>query len=255
MSAATQDNPQVLALMTSYPRKRPSMSEAVARLYEQQYLSNRKGNSLGATLSSWAESWMHRQVASDLIGMHPFIRVLEIGAGNLNHLSYEPSVEHYEVVEPFEALFQSSVHQNRLAARYRDLSELPMQSRFDRIISIAAFEHLTDLPWSVARCALALNVKGSLRVAVPSEGGWLWWLGWRLTTGFEFALKYGLDYGEIMRHEHLSSVIEIEAILRYFFKSVAVKRLGFGVHASLYTFFCCAYPDTERSLRYIENRA
>lgn len=227
------------------------MSQDVQSLYEQQYVSNRNRDTLGAKLSWWAESWMHREVSRDVRASAAAMKVLEIGAGNLNHLAFEPRVLHYEVVEPFVALFESSKAKVKVTAHYLDISQLPASASFDRIVSIAAFEHLLNLPWTIARCGLALNKAGNVRIAVPTEGGLLWWLGWRLTTGLEFALRYKLDYGEIMRHEHVSTVMDIETLLRYFFKIVSVKRLGLGVHGSLYTFFSCHHPDLERCGQHI----
>ena len=189
---------------------------------------------------------MHRAVAADLRSLTVSPRVLEVGAGNLNHWRYEPSVTHYEVVEPFDALLATSPKRASLAAHYKDLSELPCEARYDRIVSIAAFEHLLNLPWCIARCARALEPTGALRVAVPSEGGALWWLGWRLTTGLEFAWRYGLDYGEIMRHEHVSTVTDIDTLLRYFFSRVYRRRLGLSKHLSLYTFYHCVDPQRAR---------
>ena len=237
---------QAQRLIATYPRQRPALSQAVAERYERQYLMNRSRHSWGGKLSGIAEAWMHRAVAADLSAQGPAPRVLEVGAGNLNHWRYEPSVKHYEVVEPFEALLATSPEREKLAPHYRDLADLPLNASFDRIVSIAAFEHLMNLPWCIARCALALHDGGSLRVAVPSEGGFLWWLGWRLTTGLEFALRYRLDYGEIMRHEHLSKLREIDTLLRYFFEQIHRRRLGFGTHASLYAFYHCEKPHLAR---------
>ena len=45
---------------------------------------------------------------------------------------------------------------------------------------------------------------GNFIVAIPAEGEFLWWLGWRLTSGISFWLKYKLDYGVIMRFEHIN---------------------------------------------------
>ena len=64
----------------------------------------------------------------------------------------------------------------------------------------------------IALCGLLLKPQGQLRVAIPSEGTILWKLGWKMTTGVEFKWKYGLDYGTLMRYEHVNNAQEIENI-------------------------------------------
>ena len=133
---------------------------------------------------------------------------------------------------------------------YRDLNEI-RGLQFDRIISIAAFEHLCDLPSVVAKSALLLAAGGELRVAVPSEGTVLWKLGWTFTTGIEFRLRHGLDYGVLMRHEHVNTADEIAGILKIFFRKTRRSVLGICAPLSFYQFFQCADPDTGRCGRYL----
>ena len=137
---------------------------------------------------------MHRKVAADVAGKEKLVRTLEIGAGNLNDLQYEPSSEDYTVVEPLTQVVAGSPYLYRVSHVYERLSDIS-NDRFDRIISIAAVEHYCDLPDVVSHCARLLAPNGQLRVAIPSEGTLLWTLGYRLATGLEFRLKHGLDYG------------------------------------------------------------
>lgn len=182
---------------------------------------------------------MHRRVADDVIGGLKHCSTLEIGAGNLNHLRYEPDTGPYDVLESLVDLVSNSSRRSRVRNVYRDFSEIGGR-HYDRIISIAAFEHYCNLPEVVAHCASILEPAGRLRVAVPSEGTLLWTLGWRLTTGLEFRLKYGLDYGILMRHEHVNTAAEIEGVLRIFFKTVRRRVFGLTPGLSFYQFFECA---------------
>ena len=175
---------------------------------------------------------------------------LEIGSGNLNHLDYEPSSNRYDIVEPFVELFENSPNRSRVQNFYRDLNEI-RGLQFDRIISIAAFEHLCDLPSVVAKSALLLATGGELRVAIPSEGTVLWKLGWTFTTGIEFRLRHGLDYGVLMRHEHVNTADEIAGILKIFFRKTRRSVHGICAPLSFYQFFQCADPDTGRCGRYL----
>jgi len=225
-------------VLTRFPKQRPVLPEAYRKIYAEHYKRNREGASFASSLSQRMESWMHRRVASDVLGRDQGPITLEIGAGSLNHLRYEPPSLRYDVVEPLIALAENSPYRSRVMNVYADIDDVK-GCQYDRIVSIAAFEHYCNLPDVVSQCQDLLKHNGVLRVAIPSEGTLLWTLGWKLTTGLEFRRRYGLDYGVLMRHEHVNSASDIEAVLRSFFP--AVRRSVFGVCASLsfYQFFEC----------------
>ena len=103
----------------------------------------------------------------------------------------------------------------------------------------------------VARCGLLLASGGRLRLAIPSEGTLLWTLGWRCVTGLEFKLRRGLDYGVLMRHEHVNTAREIEEVLGYFFSSIRCRTLGPSRALSFYQFFNCEAPRIARCLDHL----
>ena len=232
-------------LLSRFPKKRPELPAAYRAIYAEHYKRNREGGSTASSLSQKMERWMHRKVAEDAARNAGECRTLEIGAGNLNHLRYEPHSRRYDVVEALSDLVVSSPNRPRVRNAYRDLNEIRDQ-QYDRIISIAAFEHYCNLPQIVARCGLLLAGGGQLRVAIPSEGALLWTLGWRFTTGLEFRLKYGLDYGVLMRYEHVNTAAEIESVLRIFFKVVRPSVFGISCTLSFYQFFQCTTPNMAR---------
>jgi hypothetical protein len=115
-------------------------------------------------------------------------------------------------------------HQNKFPYRRprNSLKNLPGRSRkfqiprdYDRIISIATFEHLEDLPKVVCRAASLLAKEGVLQMAVPSEGFLLWKLASNLSTGVAFRLTTGLSYSVFMRFEHISLRERIGAMFAY----------------------------------------
>lgn len=216
---------------------RPKLPPEYQKLYVEQYKANRGGKTTASRLSQFVESWMHRKVAKDSSSRKS---TLEVGAGNLNHLKYE-NVGVYDIVEPFKELYADSEERVKIRYCWDDISDaLPILS-YDRIISIATLEHVDNLLDVVARMSHLLSSCGVVRIAIPNEGSWLWTLGWKLTTGLEFRLRHGLDYGILMRHEHLNTADEIEEMLRYYFPYVSVKYFGFGKHFSLYRFYECRF--------------
>ncbi len=226
-------------LLESYPRVRPALSRQHQELYVREYQRSRSGGRGLPALVATMESWMHRQVAGSEQGG----RILEIGAGTLNHVSYEKNPSQYDAVEPFRELWENSPNRNKVTAIYNDISDIPAGNRYDRIVSVAVLEHLTDLPSILAQSALLLAKSGSLRAGIPSEGGFLWSLGWRATTGISYRLRTGLSYERVMRHEHVNSSDEIIAVTGYMFRNVTIRRFPLsGKHLSLYTSLIATDP-------------
>ena len=235
-----------------YPKTRPPLPEEYSSIYLRHYVSNRRGGTPATALSHRLEKWMHKQVAAD-VSRPPDTRkvTLELGAGILNHLRYEPAVRTYDIVEPSPGFYVKSPVLGRLRNIYADISEVPSANRYDRIISVATLEHICNLPGLVARCGLLLTETGVFRAAIPGEGTWLWTLGWKLTTGIEFRLRHGLDYGVLMKHEHVNTAKEIEEVLVYFFSKVRWKVLGLSRSVSFYRFYECHQPLKDRCESYL----
>lgn len=229
-------------LLASYPRERPPLSAAHERVYEQEYKLNRRGERAIEGLAKKLEGWMHQQVAR-----HRDAPVLEVGAGTLNHLPFEPAVQPYDIVEPFKALYEDSPLLSRVRSAFDSQADIPEGRRYRRIVSVAVLEHMTDLPRELARSGLALEDGGVFQAGFPSEGGLLWWLGWRFTTGMTYYLRTKLDYGVLMRHEHVNQAPEILSLVRYFFEDVAAKRFPLPHHQlSLYVYIEARHPLRDR---------
>jgi hypothetical protein len=239
-------------MFEKFPKQRPPLPQEIADRFTSIYKANREGKSVASTMSQRLESWCHRQVAKDVKFLtEPNKVTLELGAGTLNQLRYETSVSQYDIVEPWAGLFENSPQIARISNIYADISEIPMGNRYDRITSIAVLEHICNLPQTIAKSGLLLNENGVFRASIPSEGTWLWTLGWKVTTGLEFRLKYGLDYGLIMRHEHVSTADEIEEVLRFFFEEVKCRVFGISKSISLYRFYECRNPILAKCTHFV----
>lgn len=236
--------------LENFPKQRQPLPVEYQQIYERHYKENRGGYTTASRLAQIMEGWMHKQVAA---GNDSSPRsTLEIGAGTLNHLIYEPAASPYDVVEPFAQLIQSSAKIARIRNIYNDIFEIPADLRYNRIISVATLEHVCDLPKLIAKSALLMCPEGQFRAGIPSEGTWFWKLAWKLSTGLEFRIRFGLDYGLIMKHEHVNTAAEIGSVLRYFFNEVELKVFGFAKSVSLYQFFCCEKPDLRRCTDYLQ---
>jgi Methyltransferase domain len=242
-------NQNILAL---YPKERADLPEAYKAIYEQHYFANRGGEYKTTSLSQRLEGWMHKRVADDLT---PGVQrtTLEIGAGTLNQLPYEPEVGPYDIVEPFRALYEQSPHRARIRNCFDDIREAKAHGPYDRITNIAVFEHIMDLPVVVAQAALLLKPQGTLRVAIPNEGTPLWKLG-TMVTGHEFKKRYGLSYEVLMRYEHVNTASDIEGVLQIFFHTTRCKVFGLSKGLGFYRFYECSSPQVELARDYLQTR-
>jgi hypothetical protein len=242
-------------MFEQYPKTRPPLPQAIQDIYASQYKANRDGATNAASLAQKMEAWLHRRVADDLVDgtAGQKTATLELGAGTLNQLAYEPASPAYDIVEPFTSLFEGSPLLARVREVYADIAAVPVSQRYDRITSIAVLEHVCNLPELVARAGLLLADGGSFRASIPSEGTLLWTLGWRLTTGLEFRLRHGLDYGLLMKHEHVNTAHEIETVLAYFFDQVQCQVFGLNKAISFYRFYDCKHPNLDRCRYYLQS--
>ena len=238
---------RVGTMFDQYPKTRPPLPKDFEAIYSAHYKSNREGRTVASSLAQRMESWLHKQVAKDVANSrHSRKTTLELGAGTLNQLKYEPAFHPYDIVEPFTDLYKNSPFLERVRNIYSDCAAVPSGSRYDRITSVATLEHVCNLPEVVARSGLLLEENGVFRASIPSEGTLFWTLGWKMTTGLEFRLKYGLDYGLLMKHEHINTAREIEEVLEYFFEEVRCTVFGLTKSISLYRYYECRNPIVAR---------
>ncbi len=241
-------------IFTQYPKIRPDLPPAYQAIYAEHYKSNREGETTASGLAQWLESWLHKNVAADVVlskdDLEHFHKTLEIGAGTLNQLAYEIPA-HYDIIEPFTELYKNSPSLDLVQNTYVDIDEIDTAEQYDRIISVATLEHVVDLPKVVAKSCLLLAEGGSFRNSIPNEGRFLFKLGWQLTTGLEFKMKHKLDYEVLMKHEHVNTADEIEEVLHYFFKVNKCKVLGPNKAVSFYRFYESTQPDLARAKAYL----
>jgi len=238
-------------MFENYPKVRIDLPLEFQKIYAEHYKKNREGQTSASSLAQKMEGWLHRKVAKDVIGLTDK-STLEIGAGTLNQLRYEQTTP-YDIIEPFAELFIHSEFRNRINKVYKDIDEIGELDNYDRITAIATFEHITDLPKVVAKTCTHINANGTLRVSIPNEGTFLWKLGYKLTTGVEFKLKYGLDYSILMNYEHVNTADEIEQVLKYFYGKVKCSVFGINRRIAFYRFYECSKPRVELAHQYLKS--
>jgi hypothetical protein len=241
------------SILKKYPKQRIDLPKEFKQIYNKHYFQNREGKYKTTSISQKLESWMHKKIAEDVLKDSTKI-TLEIGAGTLNQLQYENNQNIYDIVEPFRELYKDSNQLIRIRNIYSDIKEIK-GIKYDRITSIATFEHLLNLPDIVAKAVTLLKLEGGqLRVAIPNEGTFLWKLG-TFVTGYEFKKKYNLDYQTLMRYEHVNTADDIEEVLNYFFKEVKCSVFGISKNLAFYRFYVCKFPVFEIAKKHMENNS
>ncbi|NQU31682.1 MAG: class I SAM-dependent methyltransferase, partial [Bacteroidetes bacterium] len=139
-------------MFEEYPKIREELPEAYKLIYVNQYKENREGESTASGMAQKMEAWLHKKIALDVKSDFEK-KTLEIGAGTLNQLDYEKT-KHYDIIEPFGELFNDSPKLLRINKVYNDINEIELKQAYDRICSIATFEHITNLPEVVARTCM-----------------------------------------------------------------------------------------------------
>jgi hypothetical protein len=237
-------------LRSNFPKKRPALPAVYQAFYEKEYKRNRGSHNATPDFKQKLENWMHRQVA------HPKSlgeAILEIGAGTLNHVNYERDDCAYDIVEPFSALYQDQAIRSRLRNIYENITEIPITKHYAKIFSVAVLEHVEDLPHLVARSALLLDDNGVMAHGIPSEGGLLWYLGWRFGTGLSFRVRTGLSYVPLMQHEHVNTANEILNVLKVFFGEISYSRFPLPfLHGSFYTCVTLRKPKKIKAALFLE---
>ena len=238
-------------IIQQYPKSRTILPDKQKNIYHKEYKLNREGQTLTSSISQKLESWMHRRLSHSSSG-----RTLELGAGTLNHLEYEirqGSLESYEIVEPMKILYRDKPELiSLLSSRYEDISEVSFSQRFNRIISVATLEHITNLPEVIARSVLLLKNEGVFHHGIPSEGGFLWGLSWRCSTGLSYKLRTGEDYQNIMEHEHVNNFNEIVTLVSHFFEYVEIHFFPLqDRHLSLYSEIFAKGPKKKKAISFL----
>ena len=146
------------------------------------------------------------------------VRTLEIGAGDGEHLRYEPlENQEYVALEMRRSLadgLQGRFPQvNVLVGDCQDRIDAP-DGHFDRVLAIHVLEHLIHLPNTLDEVRRVLAPGGRFSVVIPCEGGLLYSLGRQFSSKRIFEKRYGVPYEWMISHDHVNRAGEVIQELR-----------------------------------------
>lgn len=177
------------------------------------------------------ERFNHGYVAA--LGTPPGTRTLEVGAGLGGHLPFEDvEAQEYHVLE------SRSQFCERLAERHpaqyvhhgsiEERQSFP-DGFFDRIVTIHVLEHLHNLPAALDEIARLLRPGGIFDVVLPTEGSLAYDIARKVSAERMFRRRFGLDYGPIIRSEHVNTYAEVMSLLSGRFRLETARFFPFGV--------------------------
>ena len=203
-------------LLKRYPKKRPLLNKKLKKIFDKEYKKNRSN-----FLSQLSESWLHCSIKGRKNNFH---KTLEIGAGSLNHIPYEQfkKNKNYDVIEPKKFLYKKNSNKKYINKFYKNINLVP-KNYYDRIISCAVLEHLTDLPKFLFLSSLKLNKKGYHSHSIPCGGYPTWDITWFLMSGITFKLRTGQNFSDVQKHEHVNNFDEILSLIKFFYDKVEIK--------------------------------
>lgn len=155
-----------------------------------------------------------------------FLRTLEIGAGNGEHLHYE-NLNREQLLNYYAVDIRQNML-DKIELNFPDISCIlgDCQSKlefnddyFDRILAIHVLEHLPNLPAAVKEIHRVCNKNsGTLSVVIPCEGGLAYTLARKISAQRIFEKRYKQSYKWLIEREHINIPQEIIEELAPYFK-------------------------------------
>lgn len=176
-----------------------------------------------------------------------FSRVLEIGAGTGEHLSFvRHGFDQYVLSDLDPKILE--VAQRKLSGRADNRLLYEAQSggglsyadnSFDRLIAAHVLEHIYQPHLAIKEWRRVVKDGGVLSILLPSDPGLAWRLGRHLGPRRN-AMAQGLPYDYLMAREHVNSCNSLIALLRFYFPERVESWWPFPIPSiDMNLFFVC----------------
>lgn len=147
---------------------------------------------------------------------------LEIGAGLGAHAAFEDLTHQdyflMEYREDFCKELRKKFNPEKVVCG--DIQkQLPFPAqKFDRVVAIHVLEHLPDLPKALVEIKRLMKHDGVFDIVLPCEGGLAYTLARKISAERMFRKRFKMDYGPIIKNEHVSTYQEIVTELKKHFR-------------------------------------
>lgn len=146
---------------------------------------------------------------------------LEIGGGLGSHIPFEDmKCQSYTVLELRQNLLDT------LSEKYKNINGIlgdcqsvyAEKNSYDRVIAIHVLEHLPNLPKALEQMHYVLREDGVAHVVIPCEGSLAYTICRKISAERLFHKWYHMDYGWLIRSEHINLPYEIIREIEQYFE-------------------------------------
>ena len=237
-------------LIKTYPRKRKKLNAEYNKIYKKFYNNHLNKKNIISFIIKNAEKLFHKLTYE---AKPKNINILELGAGNLDHVKYE-NFFRYDVVEPEKRYYiKNKKALKKVNKIYRSIFSIPNNKSYDKIIAIATLDVIDNLPKFLSKIGVLMNKNSILCVGNSTIGSLSFYLTWRFTSGLYFFFKYRKNLRVLKDHESVNKFNEIVSLLKYFYKSVEIKMIPNLFYLYKPTCFIkVKEPDLKKCKRYLK---
>jgi phosphatidylethanolamine/phosphatidyl-N-methylethanolamine N-methyltransferase len=203
-------------------RPEPDCEDYNARL-TQSYRQLNYGRSLNGYVMRRGHALLEKPFTRD---MH-FTRVLEVGAGAGEHLSFvEHGFDDYLLTDWSDARLERAHAalgddlRSKVRVAAEDAAKLSLpDGSVDRLIACHVLEHLYQPHQVLREWHRVLRPNGVLSILLPCDPGLMWRAG-RMLGPRANASRIGIDYDYWMAREHVNPINNLVVFIRYYFDNV-----------------------------------
>lgn len=165
------------------------------------------------------------------------INILEIGPGRHSHYDYikfNNNINNYFVYDKNHkyCLILKKKHTYKYFRHINNLNKIKNNS-LDRIICSHVLEHVPEPEKFILSLYKLLKKSGTISITLPCDPGFLWGLGrlFNYMTFWKFKKITQKEYFYHMAHEHINSIQNLTAILKYNFLNYKDSFLPFRIRS------------------------
>jgi len=133
--------------------------------------------------------------------------ILDIGSGMGYHLKFEKiSNERKYICLDNDPKMLQKIRNKKVEKIVGNCSNIPLKDKsVDLVIASHILEHLPTLKNDLSEIRRVLKDDGRLIVVLPCDPGFLWNTATHMSPSRRRLKKIGIDYDEVMKHEHVNT--------------------------------------------------
>lgn len=188
----------------------------------------------------------HMLAEFEFNNMSHFSKVLEVGTGTGQHLSYvRHGFCHYYMSDINHnilkrAQMRSTPHRDGITHFVAsDCANLCFPNRsFDRLIAIHVLEHIYFPHKILKEWKRVVKKEGTITIVLPTDPGFAWRIA-RIYARRK-AIRLGIAYDLVMAREHVNPINNLVSLIHHYFKSIKEIWFPFCIPSmDLNFYYCC----------------